>query len=104
MKITCRIPTEQYAYVEVEFTDYQEFKANLLNLKAEVMAQVASASLVQENNELPWDNEPTYTPPPVEQFQPENKCKKCYSEMTPGKNGKPYCKKCYIAWANANKK
>lgn len=30
-------------------------------------------------------------------------CKECGSTMTPGKNGKPYCKPCYIKWKNANK-
>jgi hypothetical protein len=31
-------------------------------------------------------------------------CKDCGSEMVPGKNGKTYCKPCYIKWVNENKK
>jgi hypothetical protein len=30
-------------------------------------------------------------------------CPKCGSELSPGKNGTPYCKPCYKLWANANK-
>jgi hypothetical protein len=32
-----------------------------------------------------------------------NKCKKCGAQMVPGKGGKPYCVKCYIAWKEKNK-
>lgn len=31
-------------------------------------------------------------------------CSDCHSQMIPGRNGKPYCKPCYIKWAEANKK
>lgn len=31
-------------------------------------------------------------------------CKDCGGNKIIGKNGKPYCKPCYIKWANANKK
>lgn len=31
-------------------------------------------------------------------------CKVCGSEMTPGKNGKPYCVPCYKKWAAEHKK
>lgn len=31
-------------------------------------------------------------------------CKDCGGAKIMGKNGKPYCKPCYIKWAEANKK
>lgn len=30
-------------------------------------------------------------------------CKDCGASMVPGKNGKPYCKPCYVKWAEAKK-
>ncbi len=45
-----------------------------------------------------------YTDEPFESAPHNNLCPTCGKAMVPGKNGKPYCKPCYIKWANENKK
>ncbi|GAC1413848.1 MAG: hypothetical protein NVSMB66_6470 [Candidatus Doudnabacteria bacterium] len=52
---------------------------------------------------------PKTTPLPVQDqnespFGGSEVCPDCFAEMVPGKNGKLYCKPCYIKWAEANKK
>ena len=46
-------------------------------------------------------SEVTYQP--TQQPRASNNCKDCGGATIPGKNGKPYCKPCYIKWANVNK-
>lgn len=61
---------------------------------------------------LPPVPKPAFVPPAPPFLQPtapfangpaNNLCKDCGSQMEPGKNGKPYCKPCYKAWAAINK-
>lgn len=59
---------------------------------------VKAKSIEQEVDELGFNDVPFASAPANEL------CKICGGKMVPGKNGKPYCKPCYVKWANENKK
>src|ERR1035437_1081136 len=59
-----------------------------------VKTSVAKPPLKTYNGELDVNELP---------FGDKEVCIVCNSELTPGKNGKPYCKPCFIKWAAINK-
>lgn len=103
MKITLRLATGTYEYLEAEFSTIEEYQLNHETVRLEAKNAKSLAEMTASKNEHPFPTEHSYTPEPPS-FQPEGKCKTCYADMVPGKNGKPYCKPCYVKWANANKK
>lgn len=72
MKITCRFPTEQYAYVEVEYENYEEFKMNFSEFKAEIYGQVKPDDVPPPPEEQEYVPEVfRTTPPPQQQYAPQ---------------------------------
>jgi len=79
MKITERIPTEMYAYFELEFDSYEDFKKNYAKARDLI------------NGKIP-------KPEPIPH------CSICQKPMSKSKHGKWYCKHLVdgnIEWGNA---
>lgn len=64
----------------------------------------AVLGLITENDD---DGNSANSSPQAPQTAPNpaslGKCKDCNSDLLAGRGGKPYCKPCYIKWAEANK-
>lgn len=94
MKITTRIATTEYSYIEAEFDNLEQFRQFYPELKNE-------AKFEKAKSEVPFPSAPQGSPRGTKVVG--QLCDKCGMPYVLGKKG-AYCKPCYVKWAEENKK
>jgi hypothetical protein len=101
VKITSRIATTEYSYIEAEFDTLTEFDAFYAKIKERALQEKGPTTPAALGTPVSMPTPAQYAPRPTgNQKVVGEPCPDCLTPFVQGSKG-PYCKKCYIAWKNS---